>query len=53
LQFPKDNYTGLVVVESIAALRAIIFAKVMGWNKVELEGNALQVVQTLWKEGQN
>jgi hypothetical protein len=29
-------------------LPTIIFAKKMGWNKVELEGDAVQVVQAFY-----
>lgn len=53
LQSLKCNITDPVVAESVAALQAIIFVKEMRWNKVELEEDALQVVQALRKEGQN
>jgi hypothetical protein len=53
LQSPNGNITDPAVAKSVAVLQAFIFAKEMWWNKVELEGDALYVVQVLWKEGQN
>lgn len=37
----------------VAALKAIVFAKKMGHNKVELKRYVLQVVQPLREDGKN
>lgn len=53
LQSLKHNSLDLVVAESFAALRVVIFAKEMGWQKMALKANALQVVMFLKKDGKN
>jgi len=40
-------------VEVIAALRAAVFCRELGYQQVMLEGDALQVVQTLRNENKN
>lgn len=49
---PKDNITDPAVAELLAALRAAVFTKKLGWQKIEPEEDALQIVQILlnWKK---
>lgn len=53
LHSPKCNSLDPTMVESFVALRAVVFAKEMGWQKVELEGDALQVIMALRKDNKN
>lgn len=47
LQSSKDDIVDSVIAKSFAALRPILFAKEMGWQKVEFDDDVLQVVQAL------
>jgi hypothetical protein len=53
LPAPKDYIVDHGIAEAIAVLRATIFCKELGHQWVVLEGDALQVVQTLRKEDKN
>ncbi len=50
---PKDYITNPDIAKATAAWRAALFCKELGYQRVELEGDALQVVQALQKEGCN
>lgn len=53
LSAAKDYIIALDIAEASAALRASNFCRKLGLHRVILEGDALQVVQTLRKEGRN
>lgn len=43
----KDYIIDLVIVEATTILKAAIFCRELGHQRVELEGDALQVVEAL------
>jgi len=49
----KDFITDPVIVEATAACCAALFCWELGYQRVELKGEALQMVQALRKEGCN
>lgn len=51
LMAPKPYITDLVVAETMAALAAAVFTRDVGLQKVELESDAIQVVQALVERG--
>jgi len=53
LSEPKDHIIAPEIAEAISALRAVHFSHGLGFYKVILEGDALQIVQALGKEGSN
>jgi hypothetical protein len=51
LSAPEDHIIEFNIVEAFAALRAINFCRELGFYRVILEGDALQVMQVLNKDG--
>jgi hypothetical protein len=53
LSEPNDHIIAPEIVETIPSLRAVNFSRKLGFYKVILEGDALQIVHALKKEGSN
>lgn len=50
---PRQHIIDLAITKATTTLRAVIFTRKLRFQKVKLEGNALQLVQALLKEDNN
>jgi hypothetical protein len=50
LQSLKDDIVDSVIAKSFATLQSVLFAKEMGWQKVEFEDDTLQVVLSRYSQ---